>query len=161
MGNVEQHPEIQTTSGAHGLHLLFPGDAPSVRRALNTAMAVFREMPVDGPLMAVVEIVLAEVLNNVVEHAFGAHGPGVVEIEVEVGPEALRFQVRDDGAPMPGGDVPAGKAQDLDVDDGDLPEGGFGWFMIRELTQDLCYRRIANRNELTFWIAPDSKTPGL
>jgi len=157
MGNAEQHLECRARSGAHGLHLLFPGDPQSVRQALKTAMAAFRDMPLGGSLSGVVEIVLAEVLNNVVEHAYAAHGRGVVEVEVELTPAALLFQVRDDGRPMPEGDAPAGEARDLDVVTDDLPEGGFGWFLIRELTEDLCYRRIGNRNELTFRIARDAK----
>ena len=116
-------------------------------------MAAFRDMPLGGSLSGVVEIVLAEVLNNVVEHAYAAHGRGVVEVEVELTPAALLFRVLDDGRPMPEGDAPAGAAHDLDVVTDDLPEGGFGWFLIRELTDDLRYRRIGNRNELTFQIA--------
>jgi len=159
MGNAEHHLERKATSGAHGLHLLFPGDSRSVRQALKAAMTAFREMPIGPSLSGVVEIVLAEVLNNVVEHAYADHGRGVVEVEVDHGAEGLHFLVRDDGVPMPGGDVPSGEPHDLAVAADDLPEGGFGWFLIRELTEDLRYRRIANRNELTFRIAHDAKVP--
>jgi len=156
MGRAEQHLVSRAGSGAHGLHLLFPGDAQSVRQALKTAMAAFREMPLGGSLSGVVEIVLAEVLNNVVEHAYAEHGRGVVEVEVELTPAGLAFCVRDDGRPMPMGDMPVGAAHDLDVAADDLPEGGFGWFLIRELTEELCYRRIGNRNQLSFRIARDA-----
>jgi serine/threonine-protein kinase RsbW len=97
------------------------------------------------------------VLNNVVEHAYAEHGRGVVEVEVELTSAALLFRVRDDGRPMPEGEAPAGEARDLEVGTDDLPEGGFGWFLIRELTEGLCYRRIGNRNELTFRIARDAQ----
>ena len=38
----------------------------------------------------------------------------------------------------------------------DLPEGGFGWGMIRDLTDDLSYRRDGARNELRFTVDLDS-----
>jgi len=157
MGKAEHHLEMRAGSGAHGVHLLFPGDSQSVRQALKTAMAAFRAMPLGGSLSGVVEIVLAEVLNNVVEHAYAEHGRGIVEVEVELTSAALLFRVRDDGLPMPEGEAPEGEARDLDVVTDDLPEGGFGWFLIRELTEGLCYRRIGNRNELTFRIARDAQ----
>ena len=32
----------------------------------------------------------------------------------------------------------------------ELPEGGFGWDLIRQLTTGLAYARVEGRNELTF-----------
>ena len=32
----------------------------------------------------------------------------------------------------------------------DLPEGGFGWYLIQDLTQALCYYREQQRNFLAF-----------
>ncbi len=159
MGTADQHRGWRAASGAPVLHLLFPGDAASVRRALKTAIDVLGDMPHGSARIGAVEIVLAEVLNNVVEHAYAEHGRGLVELEVEHGPAALAFRIRDEGLPMPGGDAPAGLAHDLDVSAQDLPEGGFGWFLIRELTEDLRYRRVGNRNELTFRIAFDAQVP--
>lgn len=159
MGNAEEHLEERAGSGAHGVHLRFPGDAHSVRRALKTTMAALREFSPGERLSGVAEIVLAEVFNNVVEHAYADHGGGIVEVEVTLGATALGVRVRDDGAPMPGGAAPEGRPQDLGTVQDDLPEGGFGWFLIRELTEDLRYRRVGNRNELTFRIARAARLP--
>ena len=163
MGTADQHRGWRAASGAPVLHLLFPGEASSVRRALKTALAVLREMPNGSASISAVEIVLAEVLNNVVEHAYGEHGRGMVELDVELdverGTKALLFAIRDEGQKMPGDDAPAGKEHDLGVCVDQMPEGGFGWFLIRELTEVLRYRRIGERNELTFRITLDTETP--
>jgi serine/threonine-protein kinase RsbW len=50
---------------------------------------------------------------------------------------------------MPGLCLPAGKFQPLD-DLADLPEGGFGWYLIRSLTEELSYRRSNGINRLSF-----------
>lgn len=150
MGNArDQHRRDTIRTGA-GLNLVFPGDPESVRRALSRARVVFRAMSIPEEHSGIAEIVLAEVLNNIVEHAYQDHGRGVIELCVRAVPDALEFTIRDDGLPMPDGKPPSRHPHDLSVPFEGLPEGGFGWLMIHELTQGLSYRRIGNRNELRF-----------
>lgn len=156
MESTDHRPIVQTESGANRVHLLFPADASSVRTVLKTVLAALAAMDLEEDLPGVVEIVLAEVLNNIVEHAYAERGEGRVELEIRRSPAALHFRLRDEGVAMPDGAAPDGSARDLDVAIDDLPEGGFGWFLIRELTQALRYRRVDDRNELTFRIALDT-----
>ena len=52
---------------------------------------------------------------------------------------------------MPGGRPPAGRLPDgADCALVDLPEGGFGWHLIRTLTRDLAYVRSGGCNRLSF-----------
>ena len=96
------------------------------------------------------ELVLAEVLNNVAEHAYGeATGPVTVCLARTDG--GVRCVIVDQGQAMPGGILPEGRlppAAEVPLDD--LPEGGFGWFLIRSLTQDLRYSRVDGCNRLHF-----------
>lgn len=162
MGNARDHHQRDGIRSRPGLHLVFPGDPESVRRALSRARVAFRAMSIPEEHSGIAEIVLAEVLNNIVEHAYQDHGRGVIELGVESLPGWLAFTIRDDGLPMPGGKPPDGSPPDLSVPFGALPEGGFGWLMIHELTQGLSYRRIGNRNELRFRldIAESAELPG-
>ena len=91
------------------------------------------------------EIVLAEVLNNVVEHAYAA-GTGPILLTLRLGDGWLHCLVEDEGVAMPGGEPPAGHAPDP----ADLPEGGFGWHLIRVLCQGLRYERQDGMNRLSF-----------
>lgn len=141
------------------LRLLFPGDPPSVRHALQSVTEVLRELPLDDAQMGVTEIVLAEVLNNVAEHAYAGEARGLIEVEVEELNRALRFRIRDDGLPMPDHRLPPGLSQDFDVATEDLPEGGFGWLLIHELTEGLTYRRAGDRNELVYRIPFEGRAP--
>ena len=94
------------------------------------------------------ELVLAEALNNIVEHAYDTpHGQ--IELQLRRSPGRLHCDFFDDGVAMPNGKLPAGLAQQLGPDH-DLPEGSFGWFLIRTLTADLNYARIDARNHLSF-----------
>lgn len=99
------------------------------------------------------ELVLAEVLNNVVEHAYQDCGEGLIELDVAVHDGSIHCTVIDFGSPMPGGALPSArrhcpKALALQ----DLPEGSFGWALIRDLTTGLGYRRVGDSNELWFRI---------
>jgi serine/threonine-protein kinase RsbW len=122
-----------------------------------------------------IELVLAEVLNNIVEHALADPAPeagrcpaearpararsplqdtvpGLIMLDMQIQGGALHCVVRDEGRGMPDGRLPAGRRPDLDSARDDLPEGGYGWFLIRNLTRDLRYCREPGGNRLSFAI---------
>lgn len=90
----------------------------------------------------------AEALNNIVEHAYREEKGHRIDVEVEVRHDAFRLRLTDTGLPMPGGMIPAG-TNDFDAEAfDDLPEGGFGWLLIRAQMDHLEYRRQDARNIL-------------
>ncbi|MCP3970870.1 MAG: ATP-binding protein [Rhodobacteraceae bacterium] len=126
--------------------------AIAVRGVLADIRSQWRVGAVDPDLCRTGELVLAEVLNNVVEHAQAGRMDGVIRLQIAAGPGQLTCLVQDDGCPMPEGKLPAGRMARIGKDIDSLPEGGFGWNMIRTLTRDLEYRRIDNWNHLSFAI---------
>ena len=99
------------------------------------------------------ELVLAEVLNNIVEHAYGDTGQGDIRFEAAVHSNMIWCNLTDSGGPMPGGKLPPARRYDLDaMDMADLPEGGFGWGLIRDMTSSLTYHRNNAQNHLSLSI---------
>ncbi|MCK8464119.1 ATP-binding protein [Aliiroseovarius sp. S1339] len=135
------------------MKLVFPADPVAVRGALKASMSGLTNLNLTIDERGVIEIVLAEVLNNVVEHAYAHHTSGVIELRVKRGADRLHFTVLDDGVPLPDDGLPETPSHSLAGPVDDLPEGGFGWFLIKELTQDLNYVRSDIRNRLDFTIA--------
>jgi len=132
----------------------FDSSADAVRQSITTVVDALQTANLGQNNLSSVEIVLAEVLNNVAEHAYPETGPaGPVEINYTIESDGVHFHISDQGHPMPDGKLPVGKEQDLDVDLMDLPEGGFGWFMIHTLARDIVYERVGPQNFLTFRIA--------
>jgi serine/threonine-protein kinase RsbW len=134
------------------VHLSFPATFGCVRAALENLM--------NGPVLAAVpaadrgtaEIVLAEAMNNIVEHAYvGAAGEITLTLWQAGGEVACR--ITDRGLSLPGETLPAGELAPIDIVE-NLPEGGFGWFLIRTLSRDLRYARYGTLNELTFVLNP-------
>lgn len=94
------------------------------------------------------EIVLAEALNNVAEHAYDRGAPGDASVSVSLSSRTIGIVIRDSGRPVPAHLLQGGCMPALDCGLDDLPEGGFGWPLIRDLTESLLYRRTGGSNEL-------------
>ena len=129
----------------------FAADAMAVRTALMHARAapVLRDLPTDTADCC--ELVLAEAMNNIVEHAYGPTD-GPLRLTLMRGRRRLICRLVDRGRPMPGLSLPQA---DLPPDDS-LAEGGYGWFLIHSLSQRLVYRRIAGINHLFIVLAANS-----
>ena len=101
-----------------------------------------------GRAVSNVRIVVAEILNNICEHAYRGTNAGLIHLSVGKVTGGLWVETSDHGLAMPGLAPPDPKLADTDVDLMDLPEGGFGWFLIRRLSDDLVYQRVGDENRL-------------
>ncbi|HGG05438.1 MAG TPA: ATP-binding protein [Aliiroseovarius sp.] len=150
IGKAQEHIGAFGDMDNSKFHLVFPGDQMSLRGALSKSKTFLRNLDFPQDLIGPVELVLAEAVNNIIEHAYAGGIHGIVDLTISCVDGDLMFSILDDGLPMPDDRLPEGDAHNLDCDTEDLPEGGFGWFMIRELTSDLVYTRTGNRNRLEF-----------
>lgn len=105
---------------------------------------------VTGPdLLGSIEIALSEAVNNVVEHAYADQQPGKVAVSCVYLADMLYIKLRDSGPAFDPVTCQEDCAPTLDLPRDALPEGGFGWPLIRELTQDVTYHRVGGENHLT------------
>jgi serine/threonine-protein kinase RsbW len=147
-------PQLRLTS-ADRESLVLQGDPGAVRGGLARLMAGPLVSRLNEDSQGTVQIVLAEVLNNIAEHAY-AQFPGQIEVTLTSVGGMLCCRTEDSGLPMPGGELPGGKLSEATTLQ-DLPEGGFGWFLIRSLTQALSYQRQGARNILNFCVDVDDR----
>lgn len=140
---------------ADSLHLVFLASPTAVRDSLAQMLASPPLSDLSPDARGTAELVLAEVLNNVAEHAYRA-GPGPVAVTLKAVAAGVQCLVVDQGAAMPDGTLPEGRLPSADVALDDLPEGGFGWHLIRGLTSDLTYVRTGGSNRLGFLLGADS-----
>lgn len=142
-----------------GQQLVFQADPASVRLSLTRMLGRPPLSGLSDDARGTAELVLAEVLNNVAEHAYGDAG-GTVSVTLDLDPIGIRCQVLDTGRAMPGGQLPEGRLPgNTDLALEDLPEGGFGWHLIRTLCADLTYARVDGQNRLSF-VLPDTTPEG-
>lgn len=112
-----------------------------------------------GSDVASAEIAVAEVLNNVVKHAQDNCRKGWFELSCEIQPDGVQITCRDNGVEMPDGEPPAENFPNTETPVATLPEGGWGWSIVRTLTTQLVYTRVAHTNLVTFTLPNGSPEP--
>lgn len=117
-----------------------------VRVALAQITAALVTLSIPPEDRATVEIVLAEVLNNIVEHGYAPGDAGPIWMALLLDGAGMQVTISDFGRPLP----PALLHPAASPDPQRLPEGGFGWFLIHSLTTDLRAGRAGTLNRLTF-----------
>lgn len=123
----------------------------AVRRLLQDLSGHLREAGCPAILIEDATIVLAEILNNVEEHAYAGRAGQPVAIKIWLAEDGASYIVEDEGIPLSGGCLPASVMPAADPDlPGSLPEGGFGLPLVRRLARDLRYERREGRNRLRF-----------
>ncbi|MBO6883482.1 MAG: ATP-binding protein [Marivita sp.] len=114
---------------------------PDVLRACINALAGSKAAPLGDD----VQIVLAEAVNNIVEHAYICMGFGALALRISLTGQSLKIDLIDWGCPLPNLSLPAGHAPEPET----LSEGGYGWLLIRSLVSTLEYQRLADSNQLS------------
>ena len=136
------------------VHICVQSSDMAVRTALKELLLGLEPLDLGIDDAGTVELVMAEALNNIVEHAYPAgDAAGPIDITCKHAPDGLHLVVVDRGRAMPGCQLPAGATVDLDVAFHDMPEGGFGWFLIKDLANEVRYERVQWENRLMFRLA--------
>lgn len=146
---------LDPLENAGAIRVRFKASNPAIRHAVATMRTKWQEFGHTRDLCDTAETVLVEALNNVVEHAHAGKDDGQVVLETNLQGSEISCQVWDDGVEMPNGTLPAGVLPDVDTELDDLPEGGFGWYLIRTLTESLTYERKPGWNQLCFVVKAD------
>lgn len=141
-------------SGIHKIELTLPGNSTAVRSALKVVLNQLQSHGLAESECSVTELVLAEVLNNIVEHAYSVGDPGPIDLFIEHFDGRIDFSISDHGQPMPQEKLPTTSHANLSCDRQDLPEGGWGWLIIHELAEDVRYARQSEKNILEFTLSP-------
>ncbi|MGP9788734.1 ATP-binding protein [Roseinatronobacter sp. NSM] len=117
-----------------------------IREVLEAVDVFLKENATHPQLHDDLALVLAEVCSNIARHAYG-HDHGKITLHLSLVGDGVECLVRDHGVefnPLAQDDMPP----DPDA----LCEGGYGWFLIKELTRDLQYSRKMSENILGFFV---------
>lgn len=144
---MEQVP--QTDTSGDGLTVRFSSAPLGVRGAIKQIDRWLQRCGVEEPDRGNAEIVLAEALNNISEHSYGEDAVGEVEVTVVQQGQELLLMIADEGRAMPKSLYPKLQSTIESPDPRELAEGGFGWFLIQQLTQDISYHREGATNRLS------------
>lgn len=110
---------------------------------LVEAFGMQRQLPTK--LVFDCNLALDEVLTNVISYGFDDGQAHEIVVRIEGLPEAIRFEVVDDGVAFNPLEV---KEPDLEAPVESRPIGGLGVYMVRKLMSELAYRREGDKNVL-------------
>jgi serine/threonine-protein kinase RsbW len=124
----------------------FPAESDSLHEALVFARDAALEAGLDPAGAGRLELALEEILVNICNYAYEPGQPGRMTIAVTGGNGQVSVEVEDAGRDFtpPSVEPAAGKATSVE----DVPVGGLGIFLAREMVDGLTYRREGQRNRV-------------
>ncbi|GGH27713.1 serine/threonine-protein kinase RsbW [Cribrihabitans marinus] len=144
-----------------GLALRFRATGIAARRANCALGSWLSEAGLPDDRSEDIRIAVAEAVNNIVEHAYLGLAPGWIRLTGRKTARRVEICISDSGTPLPVGPETEGHPVDPHALKRTLPEGGFGWILIRKLTNRVHYRRGAGRNLLTLHFDLSTASQGL
>lgn len=105
------------------------------------------EQGIDPALATSFELAFDEILANITSYAYDDEEEHAIEVACRWDGETLRAEVVDDGRPF---DPLAAPDPDLEAGLDEREVGGLGLFLVRQLMDEVGYRREAGRNRLSF-----------
>ena len=93
-----------------------------------------------------VSLVMEELITNSIKYGYGDTNEHIITIELEIANAAITIAVEDDGRPFNPLQAPQ---PDISSSLEDRETGGLGIHLIRELSDEIFYRRNGAVNRLT------------
>jgi serine/threonine-protein kinase RsbW len=116
-----------------------------IERLADAVMQFGRENNFSDKVIFDINLALEEVVNNVISYAYKDKNEHQINIYMELEGQVLLLKVEDDGIPFNPFDVPE---PDIDKPVEEREPGGLGLFFVRNLTDELEYKREKDKNIL-------------
>lgn len=121
---------------------------------LSAALSEWAETEgIDPGLVTTFELAFDEILANITSYAYDDDGEHAIEVGCRWDGSTLSAEVADDGRAF---DPLAAPEPDLEADLDEREVGGLGLFLVRQLMDDVAYRREGGRNRLSFAKSQDA-----
>jgi len=124
-----------------------PGAMDSLYSLISFVTSYACEHGFAGEKISAVELALEEVLVNIIKHAYEKSGlEDLIEINCGTDDGSLVIEIIDSGKPF---DIFSVREPDIYADIDERRIGGLGIFFVKNLMDDVRYRREDGRNILT------------
>lgn len=116
-----------------------------IERLADAVMQFGKKNDFSDKVIFDINLALEEVVNNVISYAYKDKNEHQINIYMELEGQELMLKVEDDGVPFNPFDVPE---PDIDKPVEEREPGGLGLFFVRNLTDELEYKREKDKNIL-------------
>ena len=136
----------------------FRGCTGEVRKLLFQISSALASFGIgNSEFLANIQLVMAEVLNNIEEHSYRMVFGQPILVSVHIENDQIVIETEDSGHPMPESSIPEKLRPNADVACAELPEGGFGWYLIHSLAPNPTYQRDGSKNLLRLTFSQDGE----
>jgi sigma-B regulation protein RsbU (phosphoserine phosphatase) len=126
--------------------LVLPNDIETIPQLNEFIDLVAEEVGLDMSLTMSLNLAMEEAVVNVMDYAYPDSQKGNVDIEVTADQEWMTFVITDTGIAF---DPTTKEDADTTLSAEERPIGGLGIFLVRQLMDDINYKREGNKNVLT------------
>ena len=126
--------------------LVLPNDIETIPQLNEFIDLVAEEVGLDMSLTMSLNLAMEEAVVNVMDYAYPNGQKGNVDIEVTADQEWMTFVITDTGIAF---DPTTKEDADTTLSAEERPIGGLGIFLVRQLMDDINYKRESNKNVLT------------
>ena len=126
--------------------LVLPNDIETIPQLNEFIDLVAEEVGLDMSLTMSLNLAMEEAVVNVMDYAYPDGQKGNVDIEVTADQEWMTFVITDTGIAF---DPTTKEDADTTLSAEERPIGGLGIFLVRQLMDDINYKRKGNKNVLT------------
>ena len=133
------------TTGLLQRHTLTIESGVASAKASAWARALAEAAGLPAERIYALDLCIVEMVTNVVDHAYDER-PGVIRVDLELGPATAIVTIADDGPPFDPLSQPA-PAVLTSLDDATI--GGYGIHMVRSTADDCRYERRDGQNVFT------------
>ena len=116
----------------------------NVKQALNK---ILNEAGVTGVVIEDTHLITEEILVNIIQYGYENCNDGHIDLRLEINPTNLIMTFQDGGKPF--NPLTEVVTPDLDRDDDERSLGGFGFFLVQELSERVDYIYRDGKNILT------------
>ena len=126
--------------------LVLPNDIETIPQLNEFIDLVAEEVGLDMSLTMSLNLAMEEAVVNVMDYAYPNRQKGNLDIEVTADQEWMTFVITDTGIAF---DPTTKEDADTTLSAEERPIGGLGIFLVRQLMDDINYKREGNKNVLT------------
>ncbi len=106
---------------------------------------LLRRHDVPGDLISDIELAVDEAVTNCILHGYAGEGTGTIRLTVRLLPDRVAMTIEDQGTPF---DPTAFEPKSTEGDIADRVPGGLGIILIRNVMDEITYRRDGGNNIL-------------
>ena len=126
--------------------LTFKNEQQELNRVAEFMEGLCDELELDMHIAMKLQLAIEEMVTNVIFYAYPEGVSADITLTAETDGTELTFILSDSGKPF---DPTAKDDPDLDVDPMDREQGGMGILIVKNIMNEVSYRRLGDTNQLT------------